>query len=162
MLKFGTILHPTDFAESSRYAFEMARDLARASGSDLLVIHVAPVHLYHKPRHRREMDEALRRLTTSDPTIRMRGLLLAGNPALQIVSTATQLDCGLIVMAKARRTGLGRMLRGSVSGAVQKGVRCPVLSVRQPDRNGWNAPDFSAGPPAINRHAPRPVGVAAV
>lgn len=150
MFDYRTILHPTDFSEPAMYALGLARDLARASGADLLVTHVAPVPLYRKRRHRREMEEALRRLAASDPKVRARGLLLAGDPASQIVSTATQLDCGLIVTGTAGRTGLGRLLRGSVSGAVRKGARCPVLSVRLPGGAGWDVPDFAAGQPAAN------------
>jgi nucleotide-binding universal stress UspA family protein len=154
MLDYRTILHPTDFSESAMYAFGLARDLARGFGGHLLVAHVAPARLYRKRRYWRERGEALRRLTTSDPEVRMQGLLLAGDPASQIVSTATQTDCGLIVMGTSGRTGLGRMWHGSVAGAVRDRARCPVLTARLPDGAGWGVPDFAAGGPVTNGRTP--------
>jgi nucleotide-binding universal stress UspA family protein len=145
LLGHGTILHPTDFSGSALYALGVARDLARASGCRLLVIHVAPVRLYREPGHRRELEEALRRLAAASPGVRASGLLLAGDPAAEIVSTVTQLDCGLIVMGTSGRTGLDRWLRGSLAGAVRGSARCPVLTVRLPDRGRWALPDRAAG-----------------
>src|SRR5689334_10223846 len=41
----GTILHPTDYTEASREAFELACRIARDCGSRLIVLHVAePIH----------------------------------------------------------------------------------------------------------------------
>jgi nucleotide-binding universal stress UspA family protein len=152
MLDYRTILHPTDFSEPALYAFGLARDLARATGGELLVVHVAPARLFRKRGYRREADEALRRLAASDPEVRVRGLLLAGDPDAQIVCTATQLDCGLIVMGTSGRTGLGRLWHGSVARAVEKNARCPVLTVRLPGGEGWDVPDFAARQPASNGH----------
>jgi nucleotide-binding universal stress UspA family protein len=144
MFDYRTILHPTDFSAPAMYAFKAARDLARSSGRDLLVIHATPASLYRKRHRRGEMEEALDRLTASDPEVRMRSLLLAGDPVEQIVSTAVQLDCGLIVMGTSGRTGLSRLWHGSVAGSVQNRVRRPVLTVRLPGGEGWDVPDFAA------------------
>jgi nucleotide-binding universal stress UspA family protein len=156
MLEFRTILHPTDFSERSMYAFGLARDLARGSGCELLIIHVAPARLHHKRSHRREMDEALRRLTESDPGPRMQGLLLAGDPASEIVCTATQVGCDLIVMGTSGRTGLRRLLTGSVARAVQKCAPCPVLTVHLPTREGGEVLDFAVEEAAASGRATSP------
>ncbi len=153
MLDYRTILHPTDFSGPAMHAYALARDLARGSGGELLVVHVAPTRLYRKRGCRREMDEALRRLTASDPGVRMRGLLLAGDPASQIVCTAAQLDCGLIVMGTSGRTGLGRLWHGSVARAVEKRARCPVLTARQPGGEAWDVADLAGGRMAANGRA---------
>lgn len=160
MLDYRIILHPTDFSEPAMYAFRLARDLARSSGGELLVIHVAPPRLCRKRVYRREANETLRRLTMSDPKVRMHGLLLAGEPASQIVCTATQIDCGLIVMGTSGRSSLSRLWQGSVAGAVQKRARCPVLTIRLPEGEGEDRPDFAAGLPAANGR--RTVGSGAV
>lgn len=132
MLGYRTILHATDFSAASMYAFGLARALARDSGAELLVAHVAPAG-----RHRGRAGAALRRLTAEDPAVRMYPLVLTGDPASRIVSSADQLDCDLIVMGTAGRTGLGRVLTGSVSAAVRRNARCPVLSVRLPAKGAW-------------------------
>jgi hypothetical protein len=40
MAQLQTILHPTDFSDSSRAAFEMACTLARANQAKMVVVHV--------------------------------------------------------------------------------------------------------------------------
>ena len=42
MLTIRTVLHPTDFSESSATAFRLACAFARARGAKLIVLHVDP------------------------------------------------------------------------------------------------------------------------
>jgi nucleotide-binding universal stress UspA family protein len=158
MLDFRTILHPTDFSEPAMYAFGLARALARDSGSELLVVHVAPVRHLRKRRHRRERYEALRRLTTAGPNVRMHPLLLEGDAASQIVCTASQQDCDLIVMGTNGRTGLRRLLVGGVAGAVRRDAPCPVVTVHLPAREDWELPDFADEESIISTRSIRPLG----
>src|SRR5690242_5882175 len=137
MLHYRTIFHPTDFSESAMYAFGLARAVAKASGAELMIVHVVPAPYYRNPRRRKEAYEALRRLANSDKEVSMSPLLLEGDAASKIVSAATELDCELIVMGKSGGAGLARLLRGSVTAAVQKDARCPVVAVQLPDRLDW-------------------------
>ena len=50
-----------------------------------------------------------------------------GNPAATIVETAAENDCDLIVVGSHGRTGLDRLLMGSVSQQVVIQAKCPVL-----------------------------------
>ncbi len=143
MLDFRTILHPTDFSEPAMYAFGLARALGRASGAELLVVHVAPVWRLRKRRHRRERYEELCRLAAADPGVRAHPLLLEGLVAPRIVCSATEHDCDLIVMGTGGRPGLRRLLLGSVARAVKKEAPCPVVTVRLPAREDWELPDFA-------------------
>ncbi len=143
MLHFRTILHPTDFSEPAMYAFGLARGLARAFGSELVVLHVAPVRSPRRGRQRREGYEALRRLTTSDPNVRMQPLFLEGDPASEILDSALQQDCDLIVMGTRGRTGLRRLLGGSVAATVRRDAACPVVAVQLPAREDWELPEFA-------------------
>src|SRR6476619_2940550 len=60
MASTTTILHPTDFSAHADHAFALACSLARASGSRLLVIHVASLpELYSKTSYREEVHESL-------------------------------------------------------------------------------------------------------
>jgi nucleotide-binding universal stress UspA family protein len=159
MLDFRTILHPTDFSAPAMYAFGLARTLALAADSELLVIHVAPAGHSRKRRRRREMYEALRRLTEADRNVRIRSLLLEGDASSQIACTASQLDCDLIVMGTNGRTGLRRLLVGSVAGAVRRDAPCPVVTVQLPARDGWELPDFADEEVGIGTESVRPLGV---
>lgn len=143
MLNLRTILHPTDFSEAAMYAFAMARAVAKSSGAELLVVHVAPLEHRPKSRHRRERFEAVRRLTTADPDVRMRPLLLEGDPANHIIGCAKELDCDLIIMGASGRSGLKRLLLGSVAAAVRNDAPCPVMTVDLPKRADWELPDFA-------------------
>jgi nucleotide-binding universal stress UspA family protein len=127
------ILHPTDFSPPSRYGFEVARSLARESGSELIVAHVAPVPELHRKRgYRDEIEAALRRMVESDPTVRARWVLLADDPAAEIFWMARESWCDLIVMGTRRRTGLRRLFGRSVAAEVRRKSPCPVVTVRLP------------------------------
>lgn len=143
MTHFRTILHPTDFSDSAMYAFGVARALARVSGADLLVVHVAPRQYRPKRLLRREKYEVLCRLTRTDSTVKMYPLLLEGGIDSHIVSTAIELDCDLIVMGTTGRIGARRLLLETIATEVRKDAPCPVMAVQLPNRSGWELPDFA-------------------
>ena len=62
--------------------------------------------------------------------IRVEAKLLEGVPAEQIVCMARRRDSDLIVIGTHGRTGLGRLLMGSVADRVLRFAPCPVLTVR--------------------------------
>jgi nucleotide-binding universal stress UspA family protein len=143
MLKFKTIIHATDFSKPAMYAFELAQTLARASDCQLLVVHVASMENFRDRGQRLEMYEALHCLVSSNPHVHMRHLLLAGDPSGQIICSAKQLDCDLIVMGTHGHTGLKGLLLGSVASAVKKEASCPILTVQVPDQKSWELPEFA-------------------
>jgi nucleotide-binding universal stress UspA family protein len=53
-----------------------------------------------------------------------------GDPATVIVNIAQDAGAGLIVMGTHGRTGLGRVLMGSVAEQVLRKAPCPVLTVK--------------------------------
>ena len=57
---------------------------------------------------------------------------LHGDPATEIVRLAEQERVDLIVMATTGRTGLRRVLMGSVAEAIVRQATCPVLSLKEP------------------------------
>jgi nucleotide-binding universal stress UspA family protein len=142
----GTILHPTDFSPASRAAFTHALALARAERAELLVVHVlAPVlpmvgEGYMTPRTfddvqrsmRAQAQKQLDRLVAKAKTarVRARGLLYEGTAADAIVRAARARRARLIVMGTHGRTGLTRLLIGSVAERVVGTAPCPVLTIR--------------------------------
>jgi nucleotide-binding universal stress UspA family protein/quercetin dioxygenase-like cupin family protein len=139
-----TILHPTDFSERSRYAFETACALARDNQATLLVLHVmmpsvSPVQDAPPPdpRHPADSQESLARLPwprPSDPRIHVERRLAEGDPAAEVLRLSEASRCDLIVMGTHGRTGLGRLLTGSVAEEVLRKADCPVLVVKAPAR----------------------------
>lgn len=139
MLSVQTILHPTDFSKRSGYAFQLACSLARDQGARLIILHIMPVPLVQeKQLYREEMAGELSQLSAPDTQVRMEHRLEEGDAATQILRVAQETGCDLIVMGTHGRTGLGRLVMGSVAEEVLRLASCPVLTVRAPSlRQNW-------------------------
>jgi nucleotide-binding universal stress UspA family protein len=143
MLAIKHILHPTDFSESSELAFRLACSLARDYGARLQVLHVVvpPTVVYAggvvPPNPQASLDacrEKLGRLVPPDPKVRVEHLLVEGDVIDEILQSASGLKADVIVMGTHGRTGLGRVLMGSVAERVVRKALCPVVTVRSPLR----------------------------
>jgi universal stress protein A len=140
MLPMHTILHPTDFSETAEGAFPLACSLARDHGARLIVLHVYPPPLGHDEVIARRQPEAyekpfwsaLRRVRTDDAKIDIEHRLVEGDAAAEILRVAQEADCDLIVMGTLGRTGLPRLLMGSVAEKIVRRASCPVLTVKVP------------------------------
>lgn len=132
-----TIIHPTDFSESSARAFELACALARDQGARLVVLHVLPPATFHgevvarrQPEFEDDMWQKLRQVQDPDGQFMTEHRLLSGDPVGEIVRAAEQSGANLIVMGTHGRTGIGRVLMGSVAEHVLRTALCPVMTVR--------------------------------
>jgi nucleotide-binding universal stress UspA family protein/mannose-6-phosphate isomerase-like protein (cupin superfamily) len=137
-----TILHPTDFSEHARYAFQMACAMARENRATLVVLHVMMPSV--SPLQQQPPPDPLQPAESqgaaaqfpwpepSDPQIRVEHRLAEGDPAEEILHLAGRLRCDLIVMGTHGRTGLGRLLTGSVAEVVLRKAVSPVLVVKIP------------------------------
>ena len=142
MLKIHTILHPTDFSPRSEHAFQLACTLARDHGARLLVLHVIdqPIAAYGgvmtappappPVEERKSAQEQMRRMCASEPKLLIEHRLQDGDPARWILQIATDCKCDLIVMGTHGRTGLRRLLMGSVAEQVLRNAACPVLTLK--------------------------------
>jgi nucleotide-binding universal stress UspA family protein len=126
---FPVILHPTDFSERSRHAFDVACALARGGGR-LNVLHVVEAVHVASEGYEQALHERLREFQTGDPSIRVDYWLREGDPATEILSEASAKECDLIALGTHGRTGLDRLLMGSVAQKVLQGAGCPLLVVR--------------------------------
>ena len=133
MLAIQTILHPTDFSERSGYAFRLSCSLARDRDARLIVLYVVPVSLAEEKRgFGEEIAQELNHMQIPDPKIKVERRLEEGDPAPQILRVAQETGCDLIVMGTHGRTGLDRLVMGSVAEQVVRGASCPVLTVKTP------------------------------
>jgi nucleotide-binding universal stress UspA family protein len=141
MLPIRTILHATDFSAHSRAAFEVACGLARDYGARLVVCHVvAPpvatlggmqsVPPLPEEYGRREAEEELYRLHAPGGDVRVERRLRQGDAAAEILFLAEEIPCDVIVLGTYGRTGVGRLLLGSVAEHVLRKAPCPVLTVK--------------------------------
>jgi nucleotide-binding universal stress UspA family protein len=139
MLAIHAILHPTDFSQPAAEAFRLACSLARDHGARLVAVHVVipPVVtsvegvMVPAPEvDRNELLRQLRLLQDEAPGVTMEFRLLEGAPAAEILAAAKEAACDLIVIGTHGRTGLGRLLMGSVAEQVVRKALCPVLTVK--------------------------------
>jgi nucleotide-binding universal stress UspA family protein len=141
MIPIKTILHPTDFSKPSEYALRFACALARDYQARLLILHVVepPVYYgelgmtvplpgdFHESLHKR-----LAHLVPDDSRIPVETVLIEGSAAKEILHVAGEQNCDLIVMGTHGRTGLSRVLLGSVAEQVTRHSRLPVLTLKTP------------------------------
>lgn len=140
MPPFRTILHPSDFSGRSRHALEVACSLARGSDARLIVLHVLrPAALVHGQPADPRVHESQRRFSESvlqriacPPGVAVEHRLEEGDPAEVILRVAAEAAADLIVMGTHGRTGLTRLLVGSVAEHVMRHAGCPVLTVKAP------------------------------
>jgi nucleotide-binding universal stress UspA family protein len=133
------ILYPTDFSSYSNQAYFHAISLAEKHGANLTIVYVynpeAPAQAGEPGDHParraywRGQLESVRPLNT---TIEVRHLVLEGDPATEIVRHVQQTGIDLVVMGTHGRTGLERLLLGSVAEKVLRDAPCSVLVVKLP------------------------------
>lgn len=139
MLHIQTILHPTDFSDTADHSLHLARSLARDHGAKLVLLAVSvpavPISEAYVPVGEMEGEIAAARrevekLGASIHDVRVECHALQGEPGHAIVSVADQIQADLIVMGTHGRTGLSRILMGSVAEHVMRHAHCPVLTVK--------------------------------
>ncbi len=86
-----------------------------------------------------EIRKMLEAVVPADKDIKYEHHLVLGTPAEDIVRIASEQNADLIVIGTHGRTGLKRVLMGSVAEAVMRRATCPVLTVKQSDKSP--APD---------------------
>jgi nucleotide-binding universal stress UspA family protein len=87
-----------------------------------------------------EEEEPLRPGVATGPEVLVEHRLREGDAAQEILRTAGEVGCDLIVMGTHGRTALGRVLMGSVAEAVMRRADCLVLTIRSPAREASLSP----------------------
>lgn len=135
------ILFPTDFSDASDAGLHYATALARDTGAQMLIVHVeeppaaygAGEMYYVVPESDESaLRERLKTVVPTDAAVAYTHRLVTGDPATQIVHLAEEEGVDLVVMGTHGRTGLARLLIGSVAEAVVRRAPCPVLTLKQP------------------------------
>ena len=90
------------------------------------------------------LREQLSRLWPENADVSVEHQLREGDPATEILALSREIPCDLIVMGTHGRTGLGRLLMGSVAEQVLRRVPCPVLTVNTTSRSLRGSPAVRA------------------
>ena len=138
MIRIDKILYATDFSSYSNQAYFHAVALAESHGASLTVLFVytpdfaGPTPNAGAAAARRYWQEQLEQIRPVDPTIPVHHVFLEGDPAAEIVRYARDAGMNLIVIGTHGRTGLERLLMGSVAEKVMRDASCSVLVVKLP------------------------------
>ncbi|HTU81831.1 MAG TPA: universal stress protein [Candidatus Acidoferrales bacterium] len=142
---FSTLLVALDGSPGSGEAFDVALALAAASHARLelcTVVDASTFAGFAPPS--RQMDQAIaiaelegkalldRSLQRAgERGVACHGETLLGDPKTEIVEYAKRLEPSAIVIGTHGRSGLRRVLMGSVAESVLRRAPCPVITVRQ-------------------------------
>jgi universal stress protein A len=143
------ILVPIDFSTPCNKAFKYALGFARQFGSQIVMIHViepAPVAGLEPladegmPRTQDELalaEEKMQALADASPRdahLRITSGIRRGVATHEIVEAADELDVDLIIMATHGVRGWKHFGLGSTADRVARAAPCPVLVVRERER----------------------------
>lgn len=143
-LENNTVVIPYDFSNESDKAVEKAIEMAEDSTS-LHVIHVidpTPIMIsmdpalpvpasYDNGRYEQALQEMEKRYAEGKYA-RLTVHCAVGDPGSTIVDYAKSVHADMIIMPSHGRTGLNRLLMGSVAERVLRLANCPVLVLRGP------------------------------
>lgn len=143
---FHRILVPTDFSPDAERAVRVGSELSRRYLAPMTIIHIydpvayplADCHMLLTPgqlsRMWAEFDRRLA-LAAKDAAdggaVQLETRFLQGITETEIVRFARDSGSDLIVMGTHGRTGIGRVLLGSVAARVVQTAECPVLTVKR-------------------------------
>ena len=145
---FYRIVVPTDFSGGSEDAWAPAQRIAEAVGSEIVLVHVfveppsygeasLPVDSAWQviESARKWVEQELEKWAgaAKEKGISVRTFVRTGSPYQGIVDLATDERADLVVMGTHGRSGMSRILLGSVADRVIRLAPCPVLTVRKPE-----------------------------
>ena len=136
------ILAPTDFSELSAKGLRYACQTAQEVGAEVVILNVVMLDETNRVS-KQEMEQHKQRLAEFVAAniadlggpLKIQQRVDLGQPYSAIVACAENENIDLIIMSSHGRTGLSRMLIGSVTDKVLRGSPCPILVVPSgPDR----------------------------
>jgi universal stress protein A len=136
MAMLKKILAPTDFSELSREGVRYASQLAKDVGAQLIVMNVIILDETNTTTkgeteaHKARLAEFVAKTVPHHGAdLKVREVVVAGQPYNAIIDCAANEHVDLVVMSSHGRSGLSRMLIGSVTDRLLRAAKCPVLVV---------------------------------
>jgi len=141
MARYKTYLVPVDFSRGSEIALRHAVKLARENNGRLLLVHVVPTIAVYPAEGsffdyygllEKDAREGFKRLARRLKLGKYRAVLTRGeDTARTIANQAKKSRASMIIMGSHGRTGLQRLMLGSVAERTLRYAQCPVLIVKK-------------------------------
>ncbi len=132
------VLHATTLRETSRPSAVLACHVAATQNARLVLLHVLPP--MRDPEASLRLDattlrelELLARETRDQDTasVPVESRIVHGNPCIEILATASELNAALIILGATHRSALQNLTRDHTIYRVLAHARCPVLTLRE-------------------------------
>ena len=133
MIRVNKILYPTDFSTYSNQAYFHALGLAEAYRASLTVLYVytpGSEGAEGTGGDKRYWRNQLEQIRPANASIPVSHVFLEGDAAGEIVRYAADAAVDVIVLGTHGRTGVERLLMGSVAEKVMRDAPCSVLVVK--------------------------------
>ena len=144
-MRVKSILAPTDFSETANHAVEQAIELSLCYGAELHLLHVVEARHHDQAAVTGVLQDYLQNLEEdAEQSLALKVDVLRGNkvnvryettrdatPFDGIASKAAKLEPDLVVMGTHGRTGLNRLLLGSVAEKVLRHVPVNLLALNK-------------------------------
>ena len=150
MIRLKSIVVATDFGEAANNALLYGRNFARTFGAALHVVYVVddiaasaalaevPVNVGDlQQRLQTDAEQTMAHLITDDDRRTLdvhTHLPRSRKPQQAILDVARQVKADLIIVGTHGRGGMARLFLGSVAERVVRTAPCPVLTVRELER----------------------------
>lgn len=143
--RFQRILVPVDFQGASIRALELAADLALGDRATVLLAHVVPGSALLLPEaHQtdapplgdpwaeRQAKQRLAELARAiiPAAVERRQIVRVGDPATELLQLQKECGADLVVMGTHGRSGVARLVLGSVAERLLRDAGCPVMTIR--------------------------------
>ncbi len=136
MAMIKKILAPTDFSDISAKGVGYACQLAKEVGAELIILNIVTldesnlVNRREMEQHKQLLDEFLKeKVADAGSGLNIRKVVEPGQPDATVVHWAENENVDLMVMSSHGRSGLSRVLMGSVTEQILRRSPCPVLVV---------------------------------
>jgi len=139
-MQIGSVIVPLDGSRTAEGALARATGIARSTGARLILLRAVQAHSFPGadpiPAQVSAVREAEEYLASVAERLGALGVteikrsVWYGPPAAAIVEAARFNHADMIVMTTHGRTGVGRLVMGSVTESVLRGTAVPILVVR--------------------------------
>jgi nucleotide-binding universal stress UspA family protein len=139
---FKRILIATDGSRRTMNAIGKGLEIARVHSSKVFAVYVVdtvtftsiPMDVTWENMYqllKEEGNEAVKQVKeTAGPGLDVEAQVIEGNPAMEITKFAKEHDIDLIVVGTLGKSGIDRILLGSVAEKIVRLSNCPVLVIK--------------------------------
>jgi nucleotide-binding universal stress UspA family protein len=151
-MQLNRIICATDFSGCSRFTIPTGVALAKEFGARLYICHVVDFPLMSaygeairdpaldKDRITRDAGEEISALM-GEQAVEWESLVVLGRTADEIERLSSEKDADLVISATHGRSGLKRLVLGSVTEHLMRRLACPLLVVRSAEESSGRAGD---------------------